>query len=84
MKAKLIFDVPEERKAFMAAVKSTDMAIALFDIIYNVSKGVERHYDGMNDEEYDKLRPLDGIELMEERIGQILEENGINIDDLIE
>lgn len=84
MKAKLIFDVPEERKAFMAAVKSTDMVIALFDIIYNVSKDVERHYDGMNDEEYDKLRPLDGIELMGERIGQILEENGINIDDLIE
>jgi len=84
MKAKLIFDVPEERKAFMAAAKATDMAIALWDIVYNLGKEVSRHYDGMKDEEYDQLTPMDGVQLYRERISEVLDENGINIDDYIE
>jgi DNA polymerase III delta prime subunit len=84
MKAKLIFDVPEERKAFMAAAKANDMALALWDITYNVGKSMERHYESKPDEEYDKLRPMDAIVEFRERISDTLNEYGINIDDLTE
>ncbi len=84
MKAKLIFDVPEERKAFMAAAKATDMAAALWDIVYNVAKGITRYYEGIDDEAYDKLTPLDGVQMYRERINAVLDDNGINVDDLIE
>jgi len=84
MKAKLIFDVPEEQKAFMAAAKANDMAMALWDIVYNVGKGVLGHYEGMKDEQYDKLTPMDGVELYRARISSVLDENGIDVDDLTE
>ena len=84
MKAKLIFDLPEDRKAFNAAAKADTMAVTLWEIVYNLGKEMERYYDGMSDEEYDKLTPIDAVALYCERISQILEDNGIDIDDLTE
>jgi len=84
MKAKLIFDVPEEHKAFMAAAKAGDMASALWEITYNLRKRMEWFYDAMPEEEYNKLRPIDGVEKIMDEIMDILNREGINVDDLTE
>ena len=84
MKAYLTFNLPDDRKAFLAAAKAGDMANAIWDIVYNTSKGIMRHYEGMDDKEYDKLTPMDGVQMFRERVSEILDENGINIDDLTE
>ena len=84
MKAKLIFKIPKEQKAFLAAAKADDMAAALWEITHNLRKRMECFYDAMSKEEYDKLRPMDGVEDIMERIITIFDKGGINIDDLTE
>jgi len=82
MKAKLIFDVPEERKAFMAAVKADDMAIVLWNIVYNLRKRTERQFDVMDGTDpvpYDAV-----VDFIFEEIHSELEQHGINVDDLTE
>jgi hypothetical protein len=69
MKATLEFnlDDPEDRMAHLRCVHSLDMAIALFDIVYNLRKPVEY---GQYKDAY-------------EGISSILDEQGIDIDKLI-
>ena len=63
----------------MRAVKSLDMASALFDITRNLKKQVERRFE---DEtiEYDSF---DVIQEVFDRIYEILGDNSIDIDELI-
>ena len=81
MKAKLQYDLndPDDRMAHLRAVKSLDMASALFDITRNLKKQVERRFE---DEtiEYDSF---DVIQEVFDRIHEILGENNIDIDELI-
>lgn len=63
--------------AHKRAVKATDLASAIFDIVYNTKKYVERQIE---DEKYDKY---DALDLVFERIQGTLEEFDINIDELI-
>jgi len=73
MKATLEFnlDEPEDRMAHLRCIKSTDMAIVLFDIIYNLRKEIE------NIDTDEKLN------LFYDKLNAIIEEQGINIDELI-
>jgi len=73
MKAILEFnlDEPDDRMAHLRCIKSTDMAIVLFDIIYNLRKEIE------NIDTYEKL------DLFYDKLNAIMEEQGINIDELI-
>jgi len=52
MKAVLEFDLTdtEDRMAHQRCVKATEMAIALFDIIFNLRNRVERNLEGTIDE----------------------------------
>jgi hypothetical protein len=84
MKAKLIFKIPKEQKAFLAAAKTSDLTNALWEITYNLRKRVEWFYDAMPEGEYDKLRPIDGVEKVMDEITSILNKGGIDIDDLTE
>ena len=81
MKAKLQYDLndPDDRMAHMRAVKSLDMASALFEITRNLKKQVERRFE---DEtiEYDSF---DVIQEVFDRIYEILGDNSIDIDELI-
>ena len=85
MKAKLIFDVPEERKAFMAAVKADDMAFALWNINYNLRKRAEDHFDTLQNAvdgvavSYDEV-----LDFIFKEIQNEMDEQGIIIDDLTE
>ena len=81
MKAKLQYDLndPDDRMAHMRAVKSLDMASALFEITRNLKKQVERKYED-DTIEYDSF---DVIQEVFDRIHEILGENNIDIDELI-
>jgi hypothetical protein len=65
--------------AHMRAVKSLDMASALFDITRNLRKQVERKFEN-DDKEYDVF---DGVQEVFDRIHEILGDNNIDIDELI-
>lgn len=87
MKAKLIFDVPEERKAFMAAAKADDMAIVLWEITYNLRREVVDHFDMIatrEDVTADDVGYNAVIEYIFNQIRESMDNEGIIIDDLIE
>jgi hypothetical protein len=78
-KATLEFDLnePDDVMAHLRAVKSLDMAIALWDIVHNTKKGIEWSLEGKEVDKYETL------ELVFEKIFEILNEHNINTDELI-
>ena len=78
-KAKLKYDLDDfdDRMAHLRAVKSLDMAMALWDITHNTKKGLEWSMEGKEIDKYEAL------ELVYEKIYEILEEHNIKLDDLI-
>jgi hypothetical protein len=78
-KAKLEFDLndQDDRMAHLRAVKSLDMAMALWDITHNTKKGLEW---GMEGKEMDKY---DALEMVFEKIHDILNAHNIDTDELI-
>ena len=83
-KATLEFDLNEldDRIAHMRAVKSTDMAIALHEIIYNTKKRIEHELEG-KDIKGEEVSNYEVLELVFERIYEVLEDSNIEIDELI-
>ena len=83
-KATLEFDLndPDDKMAHLRCVKSTDMAIALFEIEMNLKKKMERELEAkeMRGETVD---PYDSIQMIMEYILETIHENGINIEELI-
>ena len=78
-KAKLKYDLDDfdDRMAHLRAVKSLDMAMALWDITHNTKKGLEWSMEGKEIDKYEAL------ELVYEKIYEILEEHNIKLDDII-
>ena len=83
-KATLEFDLndPDDKMAHLRCVKSTDMAIALFEIEMNLKKKMERELEAkeMRGETVD---PYDSIQMIMDYIFETIHENGINIEELI-
>jgi hypothetical protein len=75
----LKFDLndPDDVMGHKRAVKSLDMAIALWEITHNTKKGLEWSLEGKDLDKYDTL------ELVFEKIYEILNDNNINCDELI-
>lgn len=67
----------EDVMAHKRAVKSLDMAMALWEITHNTKKGLEWSLEGKDLDKYDAL------ELVFEKIYEILNDNNINCDELI-
>jgi hypothetical protein len=67
----------DDAMAHMRAIKSLDMALALWDITHNTKKSIEWSLEG---KEIDKYEVLD---IVYEKIYEILEEHNIKMDDLI-
>ena len=67
----------DDAMAHMRAVKSLDMALALWDITHNTKKRIEW---SLESKELNKYEVLD---LVYERIYEILDEHNIKMDDLI-
>lgn len=80
MKAKLEFDLndPDDRMSHLRAVKSLDMASALFEIT-RLKKQVERRFES----ETTECDSFDAIQDVFDRIYQVLSDNNIDIDELI-
>jgi len=79
MKATLEFNLPEEQKEFNGAIKSLDMACALFDILQLRNILEEKYWE--DDTVTDVYT---GIDAMAKGIAEILEKHNINIDRIIE
>ena len=65
---------PDENQDFKRAVKSFDMAMALWDIL-QLRKKIENRFDGQDNTNNDVF---DGIEAMSDEISTILERYNIN------
>jgi hypothetical protein len=68
---------PDDIMAHKRATKALDLASALWDITHNTKKSIEWSLEG---KELDKYEVLD---LVYERIYEILEDHSIKLDDLI-
>jgi hypothetical protein len=79
-KATLEFDLndSDDMIAHLRAVKSLDMAMALWEIVHNTKKGLEW---SMENKEIDKY---DALELVFEKIHEILNDHNIRTDELID
>jgi len=79
-KATLEYDLsdPDDVMAHKRAVKSLDMAMALWDIVHNTKKGLEWSMEGKEIDKYDAL------ELVFEKIHEILNDHNIITDELID
>jgi hypothetical protein len=82
MKATLSYNLndPDDRMAHLRAVKSVDMASALFDITRNLRKKIQNRYEDIDNTHNDVF---DGIDAVFDEIYDILEDNNIDIDELI-
>ncbi len=78
-KAKIEYDLndQDDRMAHLRAVKSLDMAMALWDITHNTKKGLEWAMEGKEMDKYDAL------EMVFEKIHEILNAHNIDTDELI-
>ena len=81
MKAKLIFDLaePDDKTAHLAAVKSRDMAIVLWDISHNLKKECHQQVEGCIEKLFNNY---DTIEMVFDKIRDLLNENNIVPDEL--
>lgn len=81
-KAKLIFnlDNPDDNTKHLRAVKSLDLAIAIYDIL-QLRKQLERRFENMDNTNVDVF---DGILEYADEIGRILDERNINIEELLD
>jgi len=82
MKAKLIYNLnnPDDRMAHLRAIKSIDMASALFEITTNLKKRIENRFENIDNTNNDVF---DGIDAVFEGIYNIIKDNDIDIDELI-
>ena len=78
-KATLEYDLsdPDDVMEHKRAVKSLDMALALWEIVHNTKKGLEWSMEGKEIDKYDAL------ELVYEKLHEILDNHNINTDELI-
>lgn len=82
MKAKLIYNLnnPDDRMAHLRAIKSMDMASALFEITTNLKKRIENRFENIDNTNNDVF---DGVDAVFEGIYNIIKDNDIDIDELI-
>ena len=78
-KAILEYDLNDvdDMYAHKRAVKSLDLALALWDITHNTKKGLEWSMEGKEMDKYEAL------EMVFDKIYEIISEHSIDLDDLI-
>lgn len=76
-RAKLIYNLGEEKDAFMCALKGQDLALVIWEIVYNLYKKIE------NEIAEKGLNGYDVLDRVMDEIGKELDNYGINIDELV-
>jgi hypothetical protein len=81
MKAKIIYNLEsvDDEMALKRALKSTEMALVLFELQNNLRKQCSWELEAL-EADSDKW---DGLEVVFRKINELFEEHGINIDELI-
>jgi hypothetical protein len=86
-KAILEFDLSDvdDNASFMRATKSLEMALVLWEIVYNSRKKVLSKIENnlMPKDQNEKLEPEDIVDMVYEYILEMLNESDINVDNLI-
>jgi hypothetical protein len=72
----------DDAMAHMRAVKSLDMALALWEIKYNTKKSIAYTLEG-KDYKGESISNYEVLDMVYERIYEILDEHNIKMDDLI-
>lgn len=70
-------DDEDDRLNHLRAVKSLDMGLAIWNIVHNTKKSLEWSMEGKEMDKYDAL------EMVYEKIHDILDEYNVRIDELI-
>jgi len=79
-KAILEFDLtdPDDAMEFERATKATDMALVLWQLVFNTKKQI------FNEIEFEKIEsPYDAIDKLYEKLYEELHDHGLNMDKLI-
>ncbi len=79
MKAILEFNLPEDNTEYLATVKAMDMTNFIFELVYNTRKGL---INQLNDSITSQFQQ-DGIEIVFDKIYELLQHHNIEIDELI-
>ena len=79
MKAILEFNLPEDNTEYFATVKAMDMANFIFELVYNTRKGLINQLNDSITSQFEQ----DGIEIVFEKIYELLQHHNIDIDELI-
>ena len=74
---------PDDREEFLRTTKATDMALVLWEVVFNSKRTVEDEFDYRVSEGMDTVQPSDVIEYTYNHILELLEAHDINIDKLI-
>jgi hypothetical protein len=79
MKAKLVFDLNEfeDRIDYERVNKSLDIVNALWSFLYNSKKEI------MQDVEDESVDKFDAVELVYDRLFELLEEHDVNVNKLV-
>ena len=79
MKAQLNFDLEnlDDEMEIKRCLKATDMALVLWELIHNSKKSLEWKMES------DTISRYDALDMVFERITELLEEHDINVDKLI-
>ena len=72
----------DDAMAHMRAIKSLDMALALWDIRYNTKKSIGYALEG-KDLKGESVSNYEVLDMVYDRIYEILDEHNIKLDDLI-
>ena len=83
---KFNLDDPDDAMAFHRASLATDMALALWEIVYNSRKKVAWEVEAQEQKKNENGTNefVDPVEIFMERIFEVLEEHNINVDKLVQ
>jgi hypothetical protein len=81
MKAILEFNLPEDNQEFLTIVKADDMSNFIFELVFNSRKQCIRDAEE-NNKNFDELDFYDGVDLVFDKIQELLKNHNINIENL--
>ena len=81
MKAILEFNLPEDNQEYLTTVKANNMSNFIFELVYNSRKQCVRNAEE-NNKNFDELNFYDGVDLVFEKIQELLKNHDINIENL--
>jgi len=75
MKAKLIFNLPEDNQEFKLATKASDW----WNVCWEMDKWLREQYKYMSDEEYSKDK-YDAYYEARQKLFELMNDNGVSLD----